>query len=134
MLTSRNKQPLPGWRRLAFVSYVALMLMVFLLPMPISPPPQATQADKLGHFAIFAGFALLFWMNQQWSAWRTLLVSTVFAGAIELVQSTLPHRQADWADFLAGAAGAGLGIVLAPWILRQAGWWDVSGEESSEES
>ena len=134
MLKSRNNQPLPGWRRPAFLGYVAVMLMVFLLPMPVTPPPEATQVDKLGHFVMFTGFALLFWMDQQRSAFWTFLISSAFAGAIELVQATLPHRHGDWMDFAAGAAGAGLGTILVPWIVRQAGWVGANGVESHEES
>jgi VanZ family protein len=41
-----------------------------------------------------------------------LLISFAFAGGIELVQGFLPYRDADWWDFFAGAAGAGMGVLL----------------------
>jgi VanZ family protein len=40
------------------------------------------------------------------------LISSAFAGAIELVQAILPFRDGEWLDFAAGAAGAGVAAVL----------------------
>jgi VanZ family protein len=109
------------WRHKVFVCYVAVMVMVFLLPMPTTPLAESKHVDKLMHFGIFAGFAFLFWMDQQRTAWWTLFLSAAFAGGIELVQWTLPYREGDWMDFAAGVAGAGLGTILVLWIERQGG-------------
>jgi VanZ family protein len=88
------------------------MLLIFLLPLPTDPLAESEYADKLVHFGIFLGFALLFYVDQHWKAWWTFLLSTAFAGAIELVQSTLRYRDGDWLDLIAGALGAGLGTVV----------------------
>jgi VanZ family protein len=89
------------------------MVLAFLLPVPPTPLAESRHVDKLVHFGIFLGFALLFYVDQHWRGWWTFLISVAFAGVIELVQSLLPYRDGDWLDLLAGAAGAGLGVVLA---------------------
>jgi VanZ family protein len=109
----------PELRHKAFVGYVAVMVLVLLLPVPTTPLAESKHVDKLVHFGVFLGFALLFYIDRHWRVWWTFLISVAFAGAIELVQWTLPYREGDWADFVAGAAGAGLGalLVLALHIL-----------------
>jgi hypothetical protein len=109
----------PEWRHKVFVCYVAVVVGVFLLPVPITPLAESRYADKLVHFGIFLGFALLFYIDRHWRAWWTFLISVAFAGGIELVQWALPYREADWLDFVAGAAGAGLGTVLVLVMERQ---------------
>jgi VanZ family protein len=113
------KQPAAEWRHIVFVCYTAVMVLAFLLPMPATPLAESKYVDKLVHFGIFAGFALLCWMDQQRAAWWTFFISVAFAGGIELAQWTLPWREGDWMDFAAGAAGAGLGTILVLWIERQ---------------
>jgi VanZ family protein len=102
-----------GWRHKVFVAYVLLMILVFLLPTPPTPLDELNYIDKLVHFGIFLGFALLFYVDQHWRAWWTFLVSIAFAGGVELLQGVLPYREGDWLDFAAGVAGAGLGAGLA---------------------
>ena len=92
------------------------MVLVFLLPVPVTPLSESKYVDKLVHFGIFLGFALLSYLDRRWGVWKTLLISMAFAAAIELVQSLLPYREGDWRDFIAGSAGAGLGAVLV--LLR----------------
>ena len=96
-----------------------MMVLVFLVPVPTIPLAEAKHVDKLVHFGVFLGFALLFQIDRASRLERTLLTSFAFAAAIELVQWVLPYRQGDWWDFVAGAAGAGLGAVLVLWIERQ---------------
>jgi len=96
------------------------MVLVFLLPVPATPLSESKYVDKLVHFGIFLGFALLSYLDRRWGVWRTFLIAMAFAGAIELVQSVLPYREGDWRDFLAGAAGAGCGIVLVLILAKPA--------------
>jgi VanZ family protein len=109
----------PGWRHKVFVSYVAVMLVAFLLPVPSAPLAESRYADKLAHFGIFLGFALLFYIDRHEKAWWTFLISVAFAAGIELVQWAVPYREGDCLDFVAGAAGAGVGTVLLVFIARQ---------------
>ena len=106
-------------RHQLFVSYVVLMLLAFLLPVPNSPVAETNGIDKLVHFGIFLGFALLFYADKHSKPWRTFLLSAAFAGAIELVQGLLPYRDGDWLDFIAGSGGAALGTVIVLWIERR---------------
>jgi VanZ family protein len=106
------------WHRV-FLAYVFVMLLAFLLPVPTTPVAESRGVDKLVHFGMFLGFALLFYGDRHWKAWWTFLLSAAFAGAIELVQWTLPYRDADWLDFLAGTAGAGIGMVLVLLLERR---------------
>ena len=109
-----------GWRHKVFVVYVLVMILAFLLPVPPTPLEKFDYIDKLVHFGIFLGFALLFYIDRHWRAWWTFLISSGFAGGIELAQASLPYREGDWLDFVAGAAGAGLGTLLVVCLQRQA--------------
>ncbi len=115
------RHPVPEWRHKVFIGYVAVMVLVFLLPVPTTPLAESRHVDKLVHFGIFLGFALLFYVDRHWRPGGTFLVSTLFAGAIELVQWRLAYREGDWVDFTAGTAGAGLGTVLVVLLERQTG-------------
>jgi VanZ family protein len=108
-------------RHRIFVAYVVVMVLVFLLPVPTTPLAESRHVDKLIHFGVFLGFALLFYVDRHWRVWWTFLISVAFAGGIELVQWNLPYREGDWWDFLAGAAGAGLGAAVALVFERNAG-------------
>jgi VanZ family protein len=116
---SLSDTPGSSRRHKIFILYVVAMLLAFLLPTPATPLAESQHLDKVVHFGIFLGFALVFYGDRHATAWRTFLISTAFAGGIELVQSILSYRQGDWWDFVAGAAGAGLGTVLVLLVLRQ---------------
>jgi VanZ family protein len=106
-------------RHRIFILYVVAMLLAFLLPTPATPLAESQHVDKLVHFGIFLGFALVFYGDRHSRAWWIFLISVAFAGGIELLQSILSYRQGDWWDFVAGAAGAGLGTVLVLLVVRQ---------------
>lgn len=110
----------PRWLHRLFVGYVILMLLAFLLPLPNTPVAEPQYTDKLVHFGIFLGFALLHHADQRSSARWTLLLAAAFAGGIELVQAILPYRDGDWLDFLAGTAGAAMGAILTFILPRPA--------------
>jgi len=130
---SLSEHPAPEWRHIAFVCYVAVMVLVFLLPVPTTPLAESNHVDKLVHFGVFLGFALLFYIDRVSRVGWTLLTSFAFAAAIELVQWVLPYREGDWWDFVAGAAGAGLGAVLVLLIERQAGRVAARSAQSGED-
>ena len=109
---------LAGRRHQIFILYVLMMVLVFLLPVPHSPLSESN-FDKLVHFGIFLGFALLFYFDRRPRLRWILLSSFAFAAVIELVQSVLPYREGDWGDFVAGAAGASVGAALVLMIARQ---------------
>jgi VanZ family protein len=102
----------PRWRHRAFLCYVALVVLIFLMPVPSTPLAESRVVDKVVHFGIFLGFALLFYVDRHRGAGLTFLISMAFAGGIELLQDILPYRGSDWLDFVAGSAGAGVGTLL----------------------
>ena len=104
------------WWHRAFLLYVAVMLMLFLLPVPFAPQAEAKHLDKVVHFGIFLGFALLFWIDRHTGLVRTFLVSAAFAGTIELVQRMLPYRHGDWMDFAVGTLGAAVGVGVTKYL------------------
>src|ERR1019366_3261868 len=97
------------------------MVVAFLVPVPTLPISLPNQFDKMVHFGIFLGFALLLHLDRRPRLGVTLLVSLAFAGGVELVQSLIPYRSGDWRDFVAGAAGAGLGVVMVSLLRRRPG-------------
>jgi VanZ family protein len=99
-------------RHKIFVGYVVVMMLVFLVPVPTVPLAEANHVDKLVHFGVFLGFALLLYIDRGSKVVWMLLISFAFAGGIEVVQWFLPYRDADWWDFFAGAAGGGSGVLL----------------------
>ena len=100
-------------RHRIFTLYVLVIALAFLVPVPTTPLAESKHLDKLVHFGVFLGFALLLYLDRPLKVLWTFLISCAFAGAVELVQHFLPYRDADWWDFLAGAAGAGVGAVIA---------------------
>ena len=75
--------------------------------------------DKLGHLAFYGILAWLLaraWRISAWPAWAGAAWTLAFGyGALlECVQAALPHRSFDYADALANALGAALGL----WMFR----------------
>ena len=97
------------------------LLLLFLLPVPSGPLEETTHLDKVVHFGVFVGFALLLHLDRSSRAAATLLASAAFAGGIEVVQWLLPYRGCDWWDFAAGAAGGAAGAALVFWNARRHG-------------
>jgi VanZ family protein len=103
----------------ALLGYVLIMLVVFLLPLPSGPLEPTRHLDKVVHFGIFLGFAVLFHSARSSGLAQTLLASVAFAAAIEMLQLLVPYRDGDWYDLAAGAAGGGVGAALVLWSARR---------------
>jgi VanZ family protein len=118
VVEQRSKHAAPAWRHWAFVGYVVFMLLLFLLPAPGSVNTP-THSDKVVHFAVFLGFAVLFRLDRTSRPAPALLASVTFAIVIEMLQALLPYRDADWSDLVAGGAGGIVGPFLVLWRTRQ---------------
>ncbi len=104
--------------RVALATAYCVVLFYFgVIDVGVLPPVPVFSADKLLHALCFCGLTLLV----EWGlvggrpAVRASLGVGVSAGVgalLELVQSALPHRSAEWADLVADALGAGLGALL----------------------
>jgi len=108
------------WRWL----FGALLLAVAALALMPAPPDSAGLGwDKLNHLAAFGALALcavLGWRHQRSAMLAVLLALLAYGGAIELLQSQVPNRQAEWGDLLADALGIAAGALLAlAWLRRR---------------
>lgn len=110
----------PQWRHRLFVAYAVAMILAFLIPTP-DTGIEFSYIDKAVHFGLFFGFTLLFYLDRHLSLGRIFLVSATFAAVVELVQWALPFRDVELADFVAGAAGAGLATLILLWYRTSIG-------------
>jgi VanZ family protein len=106
------------WRWL----FGVLLVVVAALALMPAPPEQAGLGwDKLNHLAAFGALALcavLGWHHQRAAMLAVLGALLAYGGAIELLQSQVPNRQAEWGDLLADALGIVAGALLALAWLR----------------
>jgi VanZ family protein len=109
-----------AWRVLLLVT----MLVVGYLALTPHPPPAADLGwDKLNHFSAFGTLTLLGRLGYPASRRGlvgVMLAMFAFGGGIELVQSQVPGRDAEWADLLADSIGIAGGAVLATGVLWMA--------------
>jgi VanZ family protein len=107
------------FRSAVLVAYVVGILAAFLMPVPAAAGP-AGRFDKLVHFGLFMGLALLLvWSASPGRPHRAAVAlgtATALAAVVEVLQAFLPYRSGDVVDFVAGALGAGLGALLGSWM------------------
>ena len=109
----------PAWRAVLLILMCVAAWFAFI---PAAPPPQPDGADKIEHMFAFASLGLAASFTASAGLRRSLQVAAglmLYGGFIELVQTQLPTRNGDWADLLADAAGAAVGLALAT-LLRSA--------------
>jgi len=106
------------------VPAILLVVAVFVLGlMPGDPAPDLSfhYRDKVGHFVVFGLVqfshlrAGLFLFPQQVSSrvlWGAVGTSSFVGLALEVVQSMVPHRSAEFADLLADVLGALFAALL----------------------
>lgn len=106
-------------RLLALIAAAVALIMAFL---PNPPPLPGNPSDKLVHAATFGVLALL--IAQGWPRagfWTILLPLSAFGAGIEIAQGTsLIHRDASFADWLADTAAIALALALLAPTRRQA--------------
>ncbi len=102
-------------RRTAFGAYLTLTLVLLFTPVASGLPSEYfTWFDKVVHFVMFAGLALLGYCNVG-SITPVVLFAVTLAGGTELLQGFLPYRSTEILDFLAGTGGAlaaGIGVAI----------------------
>lgn len=79
------------------------------------------------HIAAFAFLAV--WFSGQYenrSYWRIALGLIAFGILIELVQSMVSYRTAEWMDLIGDAAGITIGLLIG---VLGAGGWSMRVEE-----
>jgi VanZ family protein len=105
----------------AFAPALGWALLVWLIggaeSLPSDRLPQTRGLDKVAHFAMYGVLGWLAGRGWVVSGLRrgrmTIVLAVVMLGAAdELRQARLPGRSAEFADWLADAAGAATGYVL----------------------
>ncbi|MGQ3054171.1 MAG: VanZ family protein [Roseateles sp.] len=101
------------WRALLAL---LLITVTWLALSPAPPRTVDTGWDKSNHALAFAALAFaavwaLWPRPRQWPALAAALL--VYGGAIELAQSFVPSRSADWLDLLANGLGIAVGLAAA---------------------
>jgi VanZ family protein len=105
-------------RRIVWRALLAVLLVVITWLALIPAPPKAitTGWDKSNHALAFASLAF----SSVWAVWQRprqwgwLALALVGYGiGIEVAQSFLPPREADWHDVVADSVGIALGLAVA---------------------
>lgn len=119
LCTAPERRPL--WRALL----LALLLAITWLALSPAPPPTVnTGWDKANHLLAFAALAFVgVWaLSPQPRQWGWLVLALLAYGVgIEVAQSFLPPREADWHDVFADGIGIALGLLTALPIKLAAG-------------
>jgi len=103
---------------------LALLLVAAILYLALSPAPPKTIDtgwDKANHGLAFVTLTLAAYFGWASSSLRlvwTWLALLAFGGGIEIAQSFVPPRSAEWADWLADAVGIALGTLIAKLLVR----------------
>lgn len=107
---------MPLRRACALLLALSLAGVTWLATSPAPPQVADTGWDKANHLLAFALLALLA-DGAFGPAGRARLASAVglalYGAAIEALQSQLPPRSAEWADWLADLLGIAAGLALA---------------------
>jgi len=107
--------------RIAFGAYIVLLTTATHWPQ-LQLPASSPASDKMIHFVVFAGFAVLLWQTQWFrSRWMVTLLAGLWAVLDEWSQA-LPglNRFTTWSDVTANVLGV---LVVGAWLwaMRPAG-------------
>jgi VanZ family protein len=105
--------------RLLLACMMVLTCWFAFTPQP--PNFQFKNADKVNHLLAFGSLTLvagLSWMSGRTQALAVVVGMGLFGVFIELVQSQLPTRSAEWADLAADSLGIAGGLVLLLMLRR----------------
>jgi VanZ family protein len=84
---------------------------------PVEKLTVVSGSDKLYHLLSFAILTFTIAMVRPKAVRWILILSLIFGGAIELLQPFV-NRSCEFADFLADACGATLGIMVSRVLVR----------------
>lgn len=116
------------WQLAGFLLLVFVMIAALVPKLPFHELAlQFRISDKVMHIAAFAFLAV--WFSGQYenrSYWRIALGLIAFGILIELVQSMVSYRTAEWMDLIGDAAGITIGLLIG---VLGAGGWSMRVEE-----
>lgn len=103
----------------------AVVLFLLSAGPGLASAPRFAHADKVAHFGLYAilGAALAYGRTRAHRPIRhSLLIGMglLYGGTDELHQRIVPGRHADFADWLADAAGVIVGYALMGWMTARA--------------
>lgn len=112
----------PERRQLWRYVFTVLLAVISWLALSAAPPKTlSTGWDKSNHALAFASLAFTlawgWWPKPRQWGW-VVLVLLAYGIGIEIAQSFLPPREADWHDVVADSVGIALGL-LAAWPIAR---------------
>jgi len=130
-----------GSRPIVLNSLILLSYMALIFVLSVEPAPEGIpgfwQMDKLVHAGVYAVMGLLALGvtgrfvpagSKRRAALYAFLISFIFGGAMEVVQSFIPVREGSVYDCIANGVGAFIGVyIVADIIGRICGRRRVSG-------
>lgn len=106
-----------GRVRALFGLYALGVAVLMFAPLPDTGDALPRDTDKLVHVVVFLGLGAVWYWDRRVDGLPAALVavlgSAAAAGLVEVIQALLPYRSGDLLDFLAGALGAVVGVLLA---------------------
>jgi VanZ family protein len=102
--------------------WVFLIGALSLVPGPLRPDTGAP--GKFEHLIAYLGAGMLLTLRPETlrDRWRALWLIP-YAGALELLQLSIPGRHARFSDFVVSSTGAGLGMIAAFMITPMLSQW-----------
>lgn len=110
--------------KIIFKYKFSIIIAIAIFYLSIMKPPKMDISlfefkyiDKILHFLMYAALSTAMALetkksNKIYIYFIILLISTIFGGAIEILQSYFPPRTASWGDFIADAIGSALPLVI----------------------
>ena len=115
------------WRVASGLLLSAIFMMAIVPALWATAIPQSWSAtDKWLHGLTFMLLAL--WYTGQYapeSYWRIAVGLSAYGALIEIGQSMIPYRSAEWGDLVADIAGIAVGLAIA---MVLTGGWSVRAE------
>lgn len=104
--------------RALFVVIFVVVSVMFFWSSPPSGPQGLAHLDKVVHFGLFFIVAASLHYAFRLPYWLSLVILTLYAMTIEVVQSYIPGRGADLWDFVADMAGAVSFFIIFHWYKK----------------
>ncbi len=98
--------------------YAGMLLGCVLAFDPQGDRLPTVHSDKLQHLAAFAALTLAAWWAYPGTRWKAMAGLFLFGVFIEVVQSGIPGRSAEWGDLVADGVGIALGALIARFSRR----------------
>ena len=113
-----------------FAFFVALLFSMYLFFDPgLDTGIRIPHIDKLGHFLAFGGLTFLFDFAFSLLNYWGMLLALIYGVAVELIQGTLPNRQASIADVIADMSGCLIYYFFFQKKMKTliTKWWPIRG-------